>query len=147
MKKNLLALICLLLYVPNLLAQISSTEKQVQVIKKLRETSNKAIAAHDLAGIAQFWRDDFVQVRGNASFLKGKEEILAGWKKLFNENQTVKYVRTPSQIIISNNDTLAWETGVWKAFNSYSKGGKYSAMWRKTNNSWLLQSELFVSLY
>jgi uncharacterized protein (TIGR02246 family) len=125
----------------------NASSTQIERIKAARETSNKAIAAHDLAGIAQFWRDDFVQVRGNASFLSGKENILASWKKLFDENQSVKYVRTPAQIIISTNDTLAWETGTWKAFNSYSKGGKYSAMWRKTNNNWLLQSELFVSLY
>ena len=125
----------------------NASSTQIEIIKAARATSNKAIASHDLAGISQFWRDDFVQVRGNAGFLSGKENILAGWKKLFDENQSVKYVRTPAQIIISTNDTLAWETGTWKAYNSYSKGGKYSAMWRKTNNNWLLQSELFVSLY
>jgi hypothetical protein len=49
-------------------------------------------------------------------------------------------------IVISQNDSLAWETGQWTADHSYSHGGNYSAMWRKTGNSWKLAAELFVSL-
>jgi hypothetical protein len=43
----------------------------------------------------------------------------------------ISYLRVPTQITISSNDTLAWETGTWKAFNSYSNGGNYGAMWKK----------------
>ncbi|MFX5603236.1 hypothetical protein ABTD90_22065, partial [Acinetobacter baumannii] len=75
-----------------------------------------------------FWLDDMVLVRGNSTHLTGKDTIVAAWKKLFSENPKVLYIRTPTQIVVSKNDTLAWETGTWKAFNSYSKGGNYSAM-------------------
>jgi hypothetical protein len=88
-----------------------------------------------------------VLIRGNSSHLTGKDTIVAAWRKLFNDNPTVNYTRVPTQITISNNDTLAWETGTWKAVNSYSKGGNYSAMWKKTNNSWKILAELFVSLF
>ena len=125
----------------------NKNDKNVELIKSAREASNEAIAKHDIDGISQFWYTDVVQIRGNSTYLSGKDTIVASWNKLFNNNPNVVYIRTPSQIIISTNDTLAWETGTWKAFNSYSNGGNYSAMWRKSNNTWKIQAELFVSLF
>ncbi len=125
----------------------SKNDKNIELIKSARAASNKAIADHNVNGIASFWDDDFVQVRGNSTYQSGKDSIIASWKKLFNDNTKVLYVRSPSQIIISTNDTLAWETGTWKAFNSYSNGGNYTAMWRKSKNTWKIHAELFVSLF
>lgn len=125
----------------------NTNDKNIALIQSAREASNQAIAKHDIDGISKFWYDDFVQVRGNSTSLTGKDTIVASWKKLFNDNPTVVYIRTPLQITISTNDTLAWETGTWKAFNSYSHGGNYSAMWRKSNDTWKIQAELFVSLF
>jgi hypothetical protein len=73
--------------------------------------------------------------------------IIAAWKELFHANPTVLYIRKPSNIVVGDNGIMAWETGTWTAQNSYSKGGNYSAMWRKTDSTWKLQAELFVSLY
>jgi hypothetical protein len=57
------------------------------------------------------------------------------------------FERTPTEIIISkNNPDMAWETGVWKGFNTYSKGGRYSAQWKKKDGAWKIQAELFVAL-
>lgn len=106
----------------------NKNNKNVELIKSAREASNQAIAKHDIDGISKFWVNDFVQIRGNSTYLSGKDTIIASWRKLFKDNQNVVYIRTASQIIISNNDTLAWENGTWKAFNSYSNGGNYSAM-------------------
>ena len=106
----------------------NKNDKNVELIKSAREASNQAIAKHDIDGISKFWVNDFVQIRGNSTYLSGKDTIIASWRKLFKDNQNVVYIRTASQIIISNNDTLAWENGTWKAFNSYSNGGNYSAM-------------------
>jgi len=58
----------------------------------------------------------------------------------------ISYLRVPTQITISSNDTLAWETGTWKAFNSYGNGGNYGAMWKKTNNSWKIERN-YLFLY
>ncbi|MDP2413577.1 nuclear transport factor 2 family protein [Daejeonella sp.] len=125
----------------------NKNDKNVELIKSAREASNQAIAKHDIDGISKFWYNDFVQIRGNSTYLTGKDTIVASWRKLFNDNPNVVYIRTPSQIIISTNDTLAWENGTWKAFNSYSNGGNYSAMWRKSNDTWKILAELFVSLF
>ena len=125
----------------------NKNDKNVALIKAAREASNQAIAKHDIDGLSKFWVKDFVQIRGNSTYLTGKDTIIASWRKLFKDNPNVVYIRTASQITISTNDTLAWENGTWKAFNSYSNGGNYSAMWRKDNDSWKILAELFVSLF
>ena len=143
--KSILWIICCFFPLYCLVAQ--TVNKDIALIRSLRAASNEAIANHDINKMASFWLDDMVLVRGNSTHLTGKDTIVATWKKLFIENPKVLYVRTPSQIVISNNDTLAWETGTWKAFNSYSNGGNYSAMWKKSDNTWKILAELFVSLF
>ena len=125
----------------------SENDKNILMIQSLRAASNEAIAKHDLDGLAKYWLDDLVLVRGNSSHLTGKDTIVGAWRKMFNDNPKISYIRTPKEIIISTNDSLAWETGTWKAFNSYSGGGNYSAMWKKSNSSWKIMAELFVSLF
>ncbi len=117
-----------------------------QQIRSSREHSNTAIATKDIESLSKYWLDDFVVVRGNGTQMSGKASIIEVWKKMFTETPNVKFVRTPTEIKISNDKTFAWEKGTWEGFNTYSKGGEYSAMWRKVNNEWKLQAELFVAL-
>ncbi len=138
-----------ILFLAMLLQSVSAqknNQQDVATITAARMASNKFIADHDIDGISKFLLDDFVQVRGNATHLTGKDIVVASWKQLFISNPKVSYVRNPTEIIISDNDSLAWETGKWIGINSYSKGGNYSAMWRKWNGEWKIQAELFVSL-
>jgi ketosteroid isomerase-like protein len=115
-------------------------------IRSSRESSNKAIAAKDINALSKHWLNDFVVVRGNGTQMSGKTAIIEVWKKMFAESPDVKFIRTPTEIQISNDKTFAWEKGTWEGFNTYSKGGEYSAMWRKVDNEWKLQAELFVAL-
>jgi len=124
----------------------SNQQDDVATIKASRAESNKAIARHDIDGISKYWLPDFVQTIGRGTTLTGKDPVIASWKKLFSTNASVSYIRTPVEVIVGDNGIMAWETGTWTAKNSYSKGGKYSAMWRKIDGEWKLQAELFVSL-
>jgi len=144
--KRILFFFVLIFIVQVVFAQ-NDNEKNVSIIKSLRAASNEALAKHDLDGLSKYWLDDLVLVRGNSSHVSRKDSIVAAWRKLFKENPKVSYIRTPKEIIISSNDSLAWETGTWKAINSYSGGGKYSAMWKKSNTSWKIMAELFMSLF
>ena len=116
------------------------------LIRAARTASNEAIARHDASGIVRDMLPDYSIVTGRGQHVQGKDSVLAFWKKTFTAMPGVVYVRTPFDIVISKNDSLAWETGQWKAEHSYSAGGNYSAMWRKKDNSWKLAAELFVSL-
>lgn len=121
-------------------------QKEEALIREAREASNAAIAGHDVAGITRWMLPDYTIVTGRGQQVAGRDSLAAFWKKTFAAMPGVMYVRTPAQIIISKNDTLAWETGQWKAVHSYSGGGNYSAMWRKVDGVWKAQAELFVSL-
>jgi ketosteroid isomerase-like protein len=121
-------------------------QDDMATIKASRAASNAALAGHDIDGMSKYWLPDFVQTIGRGSSLTGKDTIIGSWKQLFRNNATVLYVRKPARIIIGDNGVMAWETGTWEARNSYSKGGNYSAMWRKIDGEWKLQAELFVSL-
>jgi ketosteroid isomerase-like protein len=124
----------------------SNRDIDIAVIKASRASSNAAIARHDINGLSKFWLTNFVQTIGRGTSSTGKDTIIAAWRALFKTNKDVLYVRTPTEIIIGDNGIMAWETGLWTAKNSYSKGGNYSAMWRKIDGKWQLQAELFVSL-
>ncbi len=121
--------------------------KDIEIIKHLRSDLNKAIQEHNAEAIENFMWNDYSIVRGNSTVSNGKEKVAGEWSKLFKDNEKINYIRIPTEIKISANDTLAWETGNWQGFNTYSKGGNYSAQWKKKNDIWKLQAELYVALY
>ncbi len=125
----------------------SQSQNDEEFIRKARQESNEAIARRDIPGITKFWLDDFVIIRGNGSIEIGKERGIQSWKEMKEKTPQVYFERTPSEIIISNgNPNIAWESGTWKGFNTYSKGGRYGAQWKKKDGEWKLQAELFVAL-
>jgi ketosteroid isomerase-like protein len=145
-RKFFIFTILFLLMLHTAMAQ-SNKQREATIIRSSRDSSNASIARHDIDGMAKFWLPDFVLVRGNSVITSGKENNINSWTELFKTSPEVSYIRRPSEIIISDNDTLAWEKGTWTAIKSYSKGGLYSAMWKKMSNEWKLQAELFVSLH
>ena len=125
----------------------SQNKIEEELIRIARQTSNEAIAKQDVEGIAKFWLDDYLVIRGSGTIEQGKEANKTNWKKIFKETPLTYFERYPAEIVVSkNNPDLAWESGEWKGFNTYSKGGRYSAQWKKKDGEWKLQSELFVAL-
>ncbi|TAH14262.1 MAG: nuclear transport factor 2 family protein [Sphingobacteriia bacterium] len=125
----------------------SQNIQEEELISKARQYSNEAIAKRDIEDITKYWLDDFLIIRGSGIIVIGKEASKADWINGFKETPQAYYERIPSEIIISkSNPELAWETGNWKGFNTYSKGGRYSAQWKKKEGEWKLQAELFVAL-
>jgi ketosteroid isomerase-like protein len=142
-KKILFSFLFILLSFPSFTQSIHS--RDIVTIKSDRAASNNAIKKHDINGIAKYWLNDFVQVIGRGTYQTGKDAIIASWKDLFRSNPQVSYIRNPEEVIISDNDTMAWERGKWIGIHSYSKGGNYAAMWIKRNDIWMLKAELYVS--
>jgi ketosteroid isomerase-like protein len=125
----------------------SQAQPDEELIRKARQPSNDAIARRDLESIGKFLLDDFVIIRGNGTIEIGKARNTQMWKKMIEETPQTYFERVPAEIIISkNNPNLAWESGNWKGFNTYSKGGRYSAQWKKKDGEWKLQAELFVAI-
>jgi len=129
--------------------QFTYSQDQIDeaLIRAARQSSNEAIAKQDMKGISSFWLEDYVVITGSGVIESGKEANAANWHRIFKETPKTNFERIPSEIIVSkNNPEMAWETGVWKGFNTYSKGGRYSAQWKKKDGTWKIQAELFVAL-
>lgn len=129
--------------------EFTPTQSKIEeeLIRKARQSSNEAIVRRDVEGISKFWLDDYVVVRGSGTIEQGKAANKAAWEKIFKETPQTYFERITSEIIVSkSNPDLAWESGNWKGFNTYSKGGRYSAQWKKKDGDWKLQAELFVAI-
>ena len=125
----------------------SQNQNDEELIRKARQSSNEAIAKRDVEGITKFWLDDYVVIRGSGVIEHGKETNKTNWRRIFKETPKTYFERISTEIIISkNNPDMAWESGVWKGFNTYSKGGHYSAQWKRKDGEWKIQAELFVAL-
>ena len=117
------------------------------IIRNARQSSNESIAKQDVAGITKFYLDDYVIIRGSGAIETGKENSNKTWEMMFKETPKTSFERIPSEVIISKqNPDMAWESGIWKGFNTYSKGGRYSAQWKRKNGEWKIQAKLFVAL-
>jgi ketosteroid isomerase-like protein len=128
-------------------ATFSQSNNDQELIRKSRQANNEAIARKDAEEMSKFYLDDYVIIRGSGVIERGNEENKESWKKIFKETPLTYFERFPLEIIISkNNPNMAWETGEWKGYNTYSKGGRYSAQWKKKEGKWKLQAELFVAL-
>ena len=118
-----------------------------ELIRKSRKISNEAIEKRDMEGIIKFWLDDYLVIRGSGVIEQGKEANKTNWIRTFKETPKTYFERIPTEIIISkNNPDLAWESGTWKGFDTYSKGGRYSEQWKRKDSEWKIQAELFVAL-
>jgi ketosteroid isomerase-like protein len=127
-------------------------DDDAETIRVLREQSNEAIARHDAEAIGSFLSDDFVITISTGAIERSRDEHVKNFAQHFEEYPDVLYVRTPSQITISEAYPLALEQGTWAGTRTTTNGklesgGQYAAAWKQTDKGWKIYSELFVALY
>lgn len=141
--KGLLALIGILMF-----GFSQAQEAEVAQIFAQREASNQALRAFDEELNATFSTEDAFVTTGAGTLLAGKEELSAYLKS--QKGPKMYWIRTPDEVLVHTKTDLAWETGSWKGFYENSEkpvvGGKYSAQWTKASGTWLIRSQLFVTL-
>ncbi|MCH6235748.1 nuclear transport factor 2 family protein [Cognataquiflexum rubidum] len=143
MKKTLLSLIGLLLVTFSF-----AQEDEVALILAQREASNQALRAFDEALNATFSTPDAFITTGAGTLIAGNAALDAYIKS--QKGPKMYWIRTPDEVIVNPKTNLAWETGTWKGYYEDSDkpvvGGKYSAQWTKASGTWLIHSQLFVTL-
>lgn len=119
-----------------------------ELILAQREASNQALRAFDEELNASFSTEDAFITTGAGTLIAGKEELSAYLKS--QKGPKMYWIRTPNEVLVNPETQLAWETGNWKGYLEGSDeavvGGKYSAQWTKKSGTWLIQSQLFVTL-
>lgn len=143
MKRTLLSLIGLLLVT----FSFAQEDEVAQILAK-RKASNQAIRNFDHELNATFSTEDAFITTGLGVLISGKEEQEIYLKSL--KGPRMYWIRTPDEVMVNHKTQLAWETGTWKGYYEDSDkpvvGGKYSAQWTKASGSWLIRSQLFVTL-
>jgi ketosteroid isomerase-like protein len=123
-------------------------DKEIAQILAQREASNQALRAFDDELNATFSTEDALITTGAGTLISGKTELM----KYIQESTGPRmyWIRTPDEVIVNPITNLAWEMGTWKGYHEDSEqavvGGKYSAQWTKASGTWLIQSQLFVTL-
>ena len=115
-------------------------------IRAARTESNAAIAKKDIAGVAKFWKDDYVEISSDGSLISGKEKVITDWKKMFENDPSIQFERQFQKIEFVRGGTVAMEKGILIYTSPYKYKGYYTALWRKVDGVWVTQMENFVSV-
>ena len=127
-------------------------EDDAKAIQTARMKSNEAIARHDVNALQSYLDEDFVIAISTGAIERSRDDHGRGFAAHFDEFPDVIYVRTPSEITLSEAYPLAIEHGTWVGSRTtengkLENGGQYTAAWRKADGVWRIYSELFVGLY
>lgn len=141
-----LIIITLWLMVPSLHAAEKLSDQEA--IKMQRHASNAALAARDAKKFVSFFDIDYIITYGSGAKTLSLEAETRSLKKMFDDHADVNYVRSPTNIHVSNVRPIAMENGIWVGGQSLEATyrGRYTAAWRKTEGMWKIHSELFVTL-
>jgi uncharacterized protein (TIGR02246 family) len=113
------------------------------LIRAARAASNAAIARRDPVAIAAFLAPDVHVVTSSGAHRHGREESRRSWVALFANDPTLRYVRTPTEVRVSEAAGVAHESGRWEGT---SGTGVYAARWRREEGEWLIEAEIFTPL-
>jgi uncharacterized protein (TIGR02246 family) len=116
-----------------------------------RDAVNRAIAARDAAGIAEYLLPDYHVVTARSMHRGGREASAQSWADLFARDPHATHSRTPEQIHVNEAWGMAQEQGRWTATVSTKDGplalaGVYAAKWHMAEGGWRLEAEIFTPL-
>lgn len=118
-------------------------------IRAARADSNRAIARHDVDGIAKHWLANVSIVTSTGAHDDSTEANAGRMRAQFTRRPDTVYVRTPTSVEVFTAWSVASERGEWtgrwtEPDGVVNIGGTYLAQWRKVNGAWLIQAEVFV---
>ncbi|GMV03903.1 MAG: hypothetical protein AMXMBFR53_01850 [Gemmatimonadota bacterium] len=118
-------------------------------IRRVREASNAAIAAHDTAGIGATMAEDIHVVSSTGDRRSGRASYLRILADQFSARPDLRYVRTPEDVRVFEAWGTAAEEGRWVGTwtgedGPVRVGGTYFARWRREEGGWRVEAEIFV---
>ncbi|WP_412545698.1 nuclear transport factor 2 family protein [Maricaulis sp. MIT060901] len=132
--------------------QLVGEKVAARLILEARERFNDALEARNMAAIEHVLSEDAVLVPGDdAQLINGRAAQLEAWQSIYENMDSVRYVRSPGRIEVSEDGHLAAETGRWTG-GWTSQGmqisymGRYFAKWRLEELVWKIEAETFVTI-
>jgi ketosteroid isomerase-like protein len=141
--------LCVLLPLHPTRAQGTARGAAARAIRRLRESSNVAIARHDTAGLGAILAPNVIVVSSNSAHIDGREANVQRFAEQFRNRPDVTYRREPASVEVFAPWGMASERGRWSgswtdAGGKVSIGGTYFAKWRQLNGAWRVESETYV---
>ena len=138
-----------LLLVLTLASSALAQSSDESAIRAARDRSNRAIAAHDLDGVASVWLPEFHSVSSTNAQANGRDAARATFAQYFAVRPDVVYLREPTAITVNTAWGQAGESGRWtgswtQADGVTRVGGIYFAKWKRVGSAWMLLAETFV---
>jgi ketosteroid isomerase-like protein len=120
-------------------------------IRLARAAFNRALVEADLPAIGPILSPDAILVTGtDSAAIVGRRAQLLVWKREFAANERTTYTRLPHTIEVSPVHPIAFEHGAWQAVTvptvEVSASGSYTAKWRRTGDTWMIEAELYLTL-
>lgn len=130
---------------------LAGSDPAAVAIREARDSFNRAIAQRDHEAISEILDEDVILVTGTDSdLISGRAAQVEIWRKDFENDARLVYVRTPDCVSLSPVSPVALETGAWRgapqAGGGDHLGGSYVAKWRLTGHRWMLEAEIFATM-
>jgi len=119
-------------------------------VRARRKLTNKLIAAHEAERLRPLLHPDVKLTTGDGTLILGAAAVVEAFAGQFADPAFVNYVRTTETVELDHTEGRAAETGRWTALwggGDPTMGGTYLAVWRKDRGQWLIESELYVTLF
>jgi ketosteroid isomerase-like protein len=130
---------------------IGMTSPHDLAIRLRRGAFNRALADADLSAVASVLAPETVLVAGtDSALISGRKAQLAVWKREFASPERTIYIRTPASITASPVFPIAFEHGDWRGMPASGgpaiASGTYTAKWRRFDEDWFIEAELYLTL-
>ncbi len=151
MKRIPATLISLFLQVVPVHIFAESIDVDENAIVQQRQVSNNSLAEQDIEAFLGTLMPDYHAVTAANYQLSGHQAQREMMERVFTEYPDASYVRTLINLDFNSAHDTAAETGTWegkwtKDDKQVELRGSYFAKWRKVEERWLLQAEIFVAL-
>lgn len=147
---KLLRIVCLV-YLLFVGTNVSAQDPEEHAIWAVRDSSNKALADHDIDALSVTWLPNLHVTASNGEVIPSGAEMTRLFIESFSDPDFITYKRTPDEIVLSPGKSYAAERGKWigrwkNGSGEMSIEGIYIAQWHKVESGWRIRSELFVAL-
>lgn len=119
-------------------------------IRLRRAAFNRALADANLGAIGPLLAAQAVLVTGtDSAVLYGRKAQLLAWKREFAAKDRTIYTRLPDRIEVSAVESIALEHGKWQGIAASGQSlasGCYAAKWRKFDDAWMIEAEIYLTL-
>lgn len=143
MRLSVLSLFCICA------SAVRGQSPDADAIRRLRESSNAAIARHDTAGFGAVLATTLTIVTSNSIHWQGRDSYVVRMAEQFRSRPDVVYRRSPAEVKVFAPWRMASESGTWTGSwtepdGKVAIGGIYFAKWRQLNGRWFIESETYV---